>query len=174
MHAFFAPDPAMANPDPAGVAERFATLAGSADAIDTYRRRRPAGTTTDLLGDLVTDHMFLFPSLALADAAIRAGARAWVYQFDWAPPAGRFMACHCIELPFVFGNPAEWAGAPMLDGADPHEILGLSRLMRSAWTAFARSGEPATGTCHGRPTTREAGRRCVSDRSAACSAILPA
>jgi para-nitrobenzyl esterase len=157
MHAFFAPDPAMAAPDPAAVAERFATLAGSADAIDRYRARRPGASVADLLGDLVTDHMFLFPSLRLADAATERGRSVWVSQFDWSAPGNKFRACHCIDLPFVFGNPASWPQAAMLEGGDPGEIASLSATIRAAFTAFAHAGDPS---CPGLawPRYRPAGR----------------
>ena len=144
MHAFFAPDPAMAAPDPAAVAERFATLAGSAGAIDRYRARRPGSSVAELLGDLVTDHMFLFPSLALADSARERGRGVWVFQFDWAAPGNKFKACHCIDLPFVFGNQAAWPQAAMLEGGDPGEIAALSTTIRAAFTVFARSGDPSS------------------------------
>jgi para-nitrobenzyl esterase len=145
MHAFFAADPAMADPIPDAVAERFATLAGSADAIGAYRARRPGGSVMDLLGDLVTDHSFLFPSLALADAATARGRDVWCYQFDWAAPGNRFKACHCIELPFVFGNPSAWAGAGMLEGADPAAVAALGATVRATLTAFAAAGDPSIG-----------------------------
>ena len=142
MHAFFVADPAMATPDPAALAERFTTLAGSADAIDRYRLRRPGGTPRDLLGDLVTDHRFLFPVLVLADRLAQAGARVFLYQFDWAAPGSAWQACHCIELPFVFGTRAAW-DAPMLAHQDAAQCDALSATMMANWGHFARSGDPA-------------------------------
>ncbi len=142
MHAFFGADPAMALPDPEAVAERFSTLAGAADAIEAYRRRRPGGSLRDLLADLVTDHRFLFPLLGLAERIARTGWRAHVYEFDWSPPHSPWQACHCIELPFVFGTLAAW-DAPMLAGMDAAEYAGLSAAMMAAWTRFARTGDPA-------------------------------
>ena len=144
MHAFFAPDPAMESPEPGAVAARFAGLAGSADAIEAYRTRRPGASDMDVLGDLVTDHMFLFPSLALANAVTQAGARAWVYQFDWQAPRNRFHACHCIELPFTFGTLAAWPDAAMLAGGDAAQMQALSSTMRRTWSAFAHTGDPTT------------------------------
>ena len=41
MMAFFAIDPAMQDPEPDAVAACFARLAGTGDAIEVYRRRRP-------------------------------------------------------------------------------------------------------------------------------------
>jgi len=145
MHAFFAADPTMENPDPAMVAARFKQLAGDAQAIETYRGRRPDGSTTDLLGDLITDHNFRLPALSLAEAIAARRGRVWVYQFDWAPPASKFKACHCLELPLLFGNPESWPGAAMLEGADAGEMATLSAAMRNAWIAFVRSGAPDHG-----------------------------
>lgn len=142
MHAFFGADPAMNPPDPVAMAARFAELSGSADASALYRRRRIGATDMDVLGDLVTDHVFLFPSLALADAATEAGAETWVYEFRWAPAGSKFKACHCIELPFVFGNFAAWADAAMLAGGDRAEMAALSSAVRGAWCEFAESGDP--------------------------------
>ena len=142
MNAFFVADPAMADPNPAAVAERFGALAGSAEAIETYRLHRPGGTTRDLLGDLITDHRFLLPSLDLALRVTAKGGRSFVYQFDWGAPGSPWKACHCVELPFVFGTRASW-DAPMLKGLDPGEYAGLSATMMAAWCAFARSGDPS-------------------------------
>jgi para-nitrobenzyl esterase len=138
MAAFFAIDPG--EPDPKRVAACFTEYAGDAAAIELYRRRRPGGSPAQLVGDLVTDHLFLFPSIALADAATSAGVEVWLYQFDWHPPASRFAACHCIELPFVFGT--AWPDAAMLGGADPARMAALSSAMRAAWTGFAHGNPP--------------------------------
>lgn len=142
MNAFYAADPAMDPPDPAAVAAHFAALTGSADSIALYRRRRPGGDLRALLGDLVTDHRFAFPAIGLAERLHRVGQRPFVYAFDWAPSGSTWGACHCIDLPFVFGNRAAWA-APMLAGMTEAEYAGLSDAMMSAWTAFARSGDPS-------------------------------
>lgn len=142
MHAFLVADPAMATPDADAVAERFATLAGRSDAIEAYRRRRPGGDLRDLLADLVTDYRFLFPALGVAERLARAGRNAFVYQFDWSADGSPWQACHCIELPFVFGTRAAW-DAPMLAGVRADEYAGISGSMMAAWCGFARTGVPA-------------------------------
>jgi para-nitrobenzyl esterase len=138
MHAFLVADPSMAAPDPAAVAGHFAALGGD---IEAYRRRRPGGDLRDLLADLVTDHRFLFPVLGVAERIARAGRNSFVYQFDWAPAGSVWRACHCIELPFVFGTRGAW-DAPMLAGMDDGEYAGISESMMAAWTSFARGGAP--------------------------------
>ncbi|WP_158922271.1 carboxylesterase/lipase family protein [Acidisphaera sp. S103] len=142
MHAFLVADPSMTRPDEVAVAERFTTLAGSADTIQAYRRRRPGGDTRDLLADLVTDHRFLFPALDVAERIERAGRKVFVYQFDWSPAGSPWQACHCIELPFVFGTRTAW-DAPMLAGTNDAEYAGISDSMMAAWNTFARTGAPA-------------------------------
>jgi len=141
LHAFFVADPAMAAPDPEAVGAQFAVLTQSADTIDLYRRQRPGGDLRDLLADLITDHRFIFPAIGLAERLHARGRPAFLYEFTWAPTGSPWGACHCIELPFVFGNRAAW-DAPMLAGMDEAEYSALSATMMAAWTSFARGGTP--------------------------------
>jgi len=143
IHAFFASNPAMRDPDWTASAQRFAALAQRPDAMERYRARRPGGVLMDWLADLVSDHTFLWPTMRLASALSDAGVATQAYQFDWAPQGSPFRACHCIELPFVFGNFAQWPEAGMLQGGDAAEMDGLSSVIRRAWTAFARTGDAA-------------------------------
>lgn len=142
MHAFFVPDPAMDAPDPAQVAACAARIAGDAGAIEAYRERRPGASDRDVLGDLVTDAMFLRPSIALAEALTAAGGHAHVYQFDAAGAGNGFMACHCIELPFLFGNFDAWSDAAMLRGFDPAQMQAISAQLRAAVAGFAHGRPP--------------------------------
>lgn len=67
------------------------------------------------------------------------GGRVGTYRFDWQPRRAPLGACHCIELPFLFGAPGAWSDAPMLGPA--REIdQELAVHMRSVWTGFARNG----------------------------------
>lgn len=138
VHAFYAANPDMRDPPHDKVIERF----GSEAALARYRARRPGATTMDLLADLGTDETFLLPAMRLADALATRGVSCFAYLFDWAPPGSRFHACHCIDLPFVFGNFSQWPGAEMLAGGDAAQMADLSRAMRAAWIAFARAGSP--------------------------------
>ncbi len=140
MHGFIQ---AEATPPAAdAVAARFGDLNGAPESIELYRRRRLGATTTDLLGDLMTDHLFLFPVLALADAITEAGARAWVYQCDWSPAGSPLRACHGIDVPMVFGTIGSAGAAPLLAGANQAEAASLSAAFRAAWTEFAATGDP--------------------------------
>ena len=84
---------------------------------------RASGTNAALLGDLMTDAMFRIGSLRMAEWRADQGRPAYVYQFDWQSPAG-FESCHCLEIPFVFNNFANWTDSPMLKGAKPAETRG--------------------------------------------------
>ncbi|MFO1028524.1 MAG: carboxylesterase family protein [Acetobacteraceae bacterium] len=141
MNAFFVADPAMASPDSSAVAAQFEALTGSAATIDLYRRLRPGADWRDLLGDLVTDHRFIFPAIGLAERLHALGRPAHLYEFSWAPAGSPWRACHCIDLPFVFGNRTAW-NAPMLAGMTDADYDGLSTTMMAAWLSFARHGEP--------------------------------
>jgi len=126
------------------VDETFAHACGEAahNALAHYKARRPGATPAALLGDLFADLLFRIDTLRFAENhAKSSGSKSWVYQFDWPSPAG-FGACHCLELPFVFGTPEAFADAPMLRGVEPEFFRGLSQAMQDAWIAFARTGDP--------------------------------
>ena len=159
MLAFFVPDPAMAGLDMATAHARADEMAGHPGALEPYVVRRPGGSALDTLADYATDRRFLRPTLAWASALAEAGGDAWVYQFDWAPPGSRYRACHCIDLPFVFGTvgePGVWDGAAMLDGHDAGQAAAVSASVRAALGAFARTGDPALRDLPWPPYTSQA------------------
>ena len=133
MAIFFAANPAMQNLERAPIPPA---------ELDRLQARRPAGTPTQLFADFVGETTFVNGSLAWAERAATAGRRTFVYQFDWSSPDRRLAACHCLDLPFVFGTREAFATAPMLAGADAGEIDALSAIMRASWIAFARTGDP--------------------------------
>ena len=142
LHAVLANDSLILPPSSMAIANRFAEVTGSPDIITLYRHRRAGGSDYDLLGDLMTDHLFLFPSLAFADALTQAGGLAWVYQFDWAPRDNRLRACQGIDIACLFGNAANWSDTGILDGADPGEFSSIGSAMRAALGEFAHTNDP--------------------------------
>jgi para-nitrobenzyl esterase len=133
-HAFFAPD--------LDISEPALTGPFGIDAIARHRRRRPGATPRDLLADITTELVFRTPTLRLAQKIARRGSNVFAYQFNWAPPSSLFKACHCIDLPFSFGNLDAWSDAPMLARGDPAVMRDLSAAMCRAWIAFIRTGNP--------------------------------
>jgi para-nitrobenzyl esterase len=85
-----------------------------------------------------TEELFARGSLELAATM----TPAYAYRFDWSAPGNALGACHCIELPFVFGGLDAWHAAPMLAGADPAELARLVGLVQQAWIAFIQGGTP--------------------------------
>ncbi|MFV8172550.1 carboxylesterase family protein [Mycolicibacterium peregrinum] len=87
----------------------------------------------------VTKQAFSGPAERLAQAWRSHGGRVGTYRFDWTPASAPLGACHCMELPFLFGSPQSWADAPML-GLQRAIDNQLSAEMRTRWTQFAHRG----------------------------------
>lgn len=111
---------------------------------DAYERARPGARPVDVLMDLITDELFRAPGVQLAESRAELGHPVWAYEFDFPAPAqdGVFAAAHCLELPFVFDNLADWAHAPLAEGIDPAAERGLADAMHRAWISFIRTGDP--------------------------------
>ncbi len=75
------------------------------------------------------------PGLSLAEALCAAGCEVYAYRFVWGAPDSERRACHCIELPFVFGNLDAWE-APMLKGASREELERLKNTLQPLWCRF--------------------------------------
>ncbi|MEU8631543.1 carboxylesterase family protein [Amycolatopsis sp. NPDC048633] len=65
---------------------------------------------------------------------------AVVYRIDWHAPGNPFKACHCIDIPFLFGTHDGW-DAPMLEGAP--KGLEDERGLREVWAAFLHGKRPS-------------------------------
>jgi Carboxylesterase type B len=91
--------------------------------------------------DALGERLFGAPARQWAAHARASGRKAWAYRFD-AAPSIRFGACHCIELPFVFGNLDAFSSAPMLQGLDPGMADRLTGDVQRAWLDFANGREP--------------------------------
>lgn len=118
--------------------------AGQVDVIAGYTRDEMAAfpdrgldPASHALGDLV----YGGSTRQWAHDTVAQGRRAWSYRFDHRPNPS-FGACHCIELPFVFGTLPAFAGAPMLQGLQPDDAQRLTDALQSAWLAFVREGDP--------------------------------
>lgn len=110
-----------------------------------YRAAFPDASADDLYERVQTDWLFGMPSLHLAEAHLAGGGRAHVYELTWSAPAfeGALGACHALDVPLLFGTFQEGLALLQFAGAEPsEEALVLSDRFRSAWTAFARTGEP--------------------------------
>jgi para-nitrobenzyl esterase len=90
----------------------------------------------------LTKRIFGAPALRLASLLATSGARVFTYRFDWRPVGTPWGACHCIDLPFLWGDRQFWASSPMLGDTDWDAIDAQGREIRMSWVAFARTGDP--------------------------------
>jgi para-nitrobenzyl esterase len=164
----FAPTPGAAPLPPAREwGDRLAEAAGRVDLMVGYTRydaasliamrpplnrlmRLGRGGTAVLKALSVVPTARLFgrcPIRRLAAVWRRHGGHLLIYRVDWSPPGAPLGACHCIELPLLFGAPDSWSDAPMLGGTsttvhDDHR----GEMTRKLWAGFARDGVRASGT----------------------------
>jgi para-nitrobenzyl esterase len=103
------------------------------------------GTTFDRFNAFMTDRVFTMPAIRMLEAQ-GAFAPVYGYRFDWSSRllGGIMGSCHAIELGFVFGTyNTKLAGA--FFGTGP-TADALARTMMQAWTTFARTGNPSSGS----------------------------
>lgn len=144
MQVFRGLDPRLAELTPDNLPKMAEGLFGASWSarIEQARRTRPGATAVQLMTDAYTDQFVQgIRQLALAVAA--GNGNAWLFRFDWSAPGSGFGACHCIDLPFVFGTFDAFKGAPMLAGGDETTMAALSGVMRRMIGRFLRSGSPA-------------------------------
>lgn len=117
---------------------------GSADVLVSYTRDEMAafpGQGVNPASAAIGDVIFDQPARSWASDAVDQGMLGWLARFDVAPTE-RFGACHCIDLPFVFGTLNRYAQAPMLSGLSAEAAESLSTETRRAWIAFIRGQSP--------------------------------
>ncbi|TXS76752.1 carboxylesterase/lipase family protein [Streptomyces sp. me109] len=115
------------------------------DGARAYRAAYPGASPGELYERVHTDWLFAMPSLHLAEAQLTGGGRAHLYELAWPAPGGDGVlgACHGLDVPLLFGTFGADLGALVFAGAGPTpEALALSSLLRTSWTAFARTGDP--------------------------------
>ncbi|TLS48137.1 carboxylesterase family protein [Streptomyces montanus] len=114
------------------------------DGERAYREAFPEASAAELYELVQSDWLFRMPVLHLADAQVAGGGRAHVYELTWQTPGsgGALGACHGLDGPLLFGTLDAHLG-PVLLGPEPSsEARALSARFRSAWTAFAATGDP--------------------------------
>jgi para-nitrobenzyl esterase len=116
------------------------TVTDRAALAEAYAART---TGHRLIVDLLTDSVFLIPTLRLADAQAATGAPVWVYLFTWETPVfgGLLGATHALELPFVWDEIDDPLWQAFVGAHAPRALVSA---MQDAWIAFARTGDPNT------------------------------
>jgi len=110
--------------------------------IAAFRKLHPENSPSYLFNDMMSATFAFKDSVTLAERKAAQPAPVYTYIYNWSAPVenGILKAPHTIEIPFVFDNVEL---GPILLGTDLATKY-LGRLTSSAWTAFARSGNPNT------------------------------
>jgi para-nitrobenzyl esterase len=146
MKLFDVMDPGLKRISEAGMISRLERLMPPEHVpavVSAYRRGREkrgeSAGPADILSAIRTDLMFRMPAIRLVEAQSRNNQPAYLYLFTWKSPAmgGLLGSCHALEIGFVFGNYDK-----TFCGSGP-DADALSRKIRDAWTAFARTGDPS-------------------------------
>ena len=134
------------------VTESFGDHSGA--ILDAYRREYPKANPFDLYATIAASQVRL-PAIEQATRkAALGGAPAYSYVYSWRTPVldGRPGSFHACEIAFAFDN------AEICDhysGGDP-EAFVLSKQISTAWSNFARTGNPNhDGLSHWPIYTRE-------------------
>ncbi|MFJ1766431.1 carboxylesterase family protein [Amycolatopsis sp. NPDC088138] len=120
------------------VADDLIEVAPRGEALISWTRDELRAFVPDAPQDVVDKAT---SSFFAADIPRLAGKLdAVTFRFDWQAPGNRFGACHCADIPFLFGTHDVW-DAPMLEGAPKglEEEAGL----RKVWAAFLHGKRPS-------------------------------
>jgi para-nitrobenzyl esterase len=106
--------------------------------VATYEHALATQDTNEIWAALFTDVEMQRPADAMRKAH-RPHGPTYSYVFGWPAARRGLGACHGIVIPFTFGNFVDGWGEFV--GAD-EDALALGRMLRNAWSAFARGGDP--------------------------------
>jgi para-nitrobenzyl esterase len=140
MRAFFDTDFAVSQASTSDVVAELSRRYGDGSEVFSRFRSSPEVTPGRVLGAAIGESDFASSAKQVATSRARKPRPAFVYEFGWGN--GRFGACHCVDLPFFFGNQTAWADAPMLDSVSRVEFDELSRSFRDSVGQFVHFGSP--------------------------------
>ena len=115
------------------------------EVIAGYRRLYPHYTPSEVFFAATTAGRSWRGAVEELEVRARAGNNTWAYQLDWHPDTEegrRTRAFHTLDIPLVFDNLAQ----PGSRTGTTDEARAVAASMRDALLAFARSGDPRTGT----------------------------
>jgi para-nitrobenzyl esterase len=88
----------------------------------------------------MTTGTFAAPTKAYSELLQQRGDRVSLYEITWRPSGSPYGACHCIELPLLFGQTGDWQGAAMLGSTPDDGVQRFGREARAIWANFAKTG----------------------------------
>ncbi len=136
---FLSRHPLLAEPNVEDVGQCAATLWGREQAQEIVQDK---ALLRARFIDAVTANSFRDASQQFAGEMSAHGGNAYVYQFDWSSPSPGLGACHCLDIPFMFGTGAAFRETPLIAGADPASVSRLTDTMMASWGGFVRNGDP--------------------------------
>jgi para-nitrobenzyl esterase len=110
--------------------------------IETYRKALTARwgrspTPGEIYIALYGDGQFRLPGLRMVESQSQMGQKAYSYLFDWKCVVSGLGSCHSLDVGFIFNSTTQ-----EFHGTGP-AVERLASQMQDAWTAFARTGNPA-------------------------------
>jgi para-nitrobenzyl esterase len=119
----------------------------AAPFVALRHKDRPFGGVIDNVTTIVATRRFISgPSKTFARTLREAGHQVSTYEITWRPRGSPYGATHCVELPLLFGDYADWEDAPMLGTAPAEQVERFGREARALWAAFAKSTRPPRAT----------------------------
>lgn len=121
----------------------------AAEVLDFLDSRLPAATPHARLVEAMSLHQFRLAATELAARAAAAGIESTLLRFSVPSRLEGAGSPHCFDLPFLFGNRADWQDAPMLSGFPADSFDAVSDQLRPLLLSFvadcslrSSSGEP--------------------------------
>ena len=124
--------------------QRVAVFLGddATQAIKGYRQARPGTSSTELLYEIIGDHLMRLTTLETVERHLsRATVPCYMGMFCWQSKSlgGALRAYHGVDVPFIFDTLSRDSKI----GADDAIAAELARRTRDAWISFAATGSPA-------------------------------
>ncbi|SEG81677.1 para-nitrobenzyl esterase [Bacillus sp. ok061] len=92
--------------------------------------------------DTSSNAIFGLPTNLLIYNLNKVGSETYGFKFKYPSPNSNLLACHCIDLPFVFGNFKKWDDSPMLEDINLTEAHNLSEQVQGYLLRFFKNGSP--------------------------------
>ncbi|SLK14228.1 carboxylesterase family protein [Arthrobacter sp. P2b] len=124
----------------------------AAEATSFIEERHPAGTDHRKLVEAMSLHQFRLAATELAGRADQSEIPATLLRFSVRSRLDGAGSPHCFELPFLFGNGADWHDAPMLGGFPAEVFDNVSDRLRPLLLGFVADG--VARTPEGQPVPR--------------------
>lgn len=117
------------------------TNADAKQTVAAYRAKYPEYSAQRLLIEISSDLVFNSPTVSLMDKLAGNNANVFAYRFDYPSADPKFGACHCLELPFLFGNFETWKSAPMMIGSSDADNRQVSAHVQDLIITLAHKGD---------------------------------